>query len=223
MIQLFFGFIAEGNSDYEFLTPIIEKTLIEIAQAGRGVFDVDVKKIDCGKGDSFSQFVFNASKVAWQDLGMHLLIVHSDADNESNDNTYINKINPAKEFIEQQIDTECCKNMIALVPIYETESWMLADKELFKKTIGTKKSESELNINGHPERINNPKERIIEAIRIGRAELPKKMRNNLDIKDLYSYLGEALRVEKLESFNSYIDFKNNVKQELVKLSLLTNY
>lgn len=86
--------------------------------------------------------------------------------------------------------------------------------------MGTKKTEVELNINGNPENFNDPKARIEEAIRIGRLELPKKLRNSVKITDLYSYLGQSIKIENLRSFNSFVDFESNVKKVVIDLNFL---
>jgi len=221
MAQLFIGLIAEGITDYRFLEPIVEKALVDIAFNCKGQIDIDVKVIICDKGDSFADYVLNASKIGCQEFGITMLIVHADADNLSSNNVYEHKINPTRILLDQQSNDTHCKNLVALIPIRETEAWMLADKAVFIKSIGTKKNEHELNIIGKPETFNNPKERIEEAIRIGRADMPKKLRNNLKISELYSYLGQAIQIENLKTFQSYIDFENNIKQELIKLNLLS--
>lgn len=219
MIQLFVGLIAEGKTDYQFLEPIIEKVFLEIAYECKGQVDVDVKIIECDKGKGFTDYVLNAAKKGKENY-ISIFIVHTDADADSACHTYTHKIYPAKDLLEKMEDSDYCKNLIALVPIHETESWMLADKSLLIKTIGTNKNENELNIHGHPETFNNPKERIENAIRIGRENLPRKLRNSLKIINLYSYLGQAMKIEYLGKFKSYCDFYNNVKRELIKLNLL---
>ncbi|WP_313262611.1 DUF4276 family protein [Sphingobacterium multivorum] len=220
MAQLFFGLIAEGTTDFRFFERIIEKALIDIAYECRGEIDIDIKIIECKKGNSFIEFVLNGAAVGLNRYGINMLIVHSDADDSTATNTYTQKITPAIETLNTKSADTHCKNLIAIVPVHETESWMLADKEIFIKAIGTKKTEAELNINGNPETFNNPKERIIEAIRIGRAEMPKKMRDALQISDLYSYLGQAIQLEKLKTFASYLDFERNIRSEFIKLNLL---
>ena len=148
--------------------------------------------------------------------------MHSDADSYTSDSTYKYKIDPALALIKSQSELTHCKNIAALVPIYETESWMLADKDILIKQIGTTKTEAELNINGNPEKINNPKERIEEAIKIGRLEMPKKMRDSLKIADLYSFLGQAIQIEKLRGFESFNDFESNLRKVLIEINLLQN-
>lgn len=220
MTQIFVGLMAEGTTDYRFLVPIVEKALTEIVFDCHGQIDIDVKIIECDRGNSFIDFVSNASRIGYQEYGITMLIIHTDADNESSESAYNNKIRPALSYIENQPEATLCKNIAALVPIYETEAWMLADKNILIRQIGTKKTESELNINGHPERLTNPKERIEEAIRIGRSEMPKKFRNSLQISELYSFLGQSIQIRSLKTYSSYIDFENNIRQVLIDLSFL---
>lgn len=220
MTQIIVGLIAEGATDRRFFKPILEKSLSDIAFDCRGQVDIEVVDIRCDKGNTFADFVNNASEKGNQEYGITILIVHSDADSQNAENTYHNKILPAKEKLERQPDATHCKRMAALVPVHETEAWMLADKALLIKQIGTNKSEAELNINGNPETFTNPKERIKEAIRIGREGLPRKIRNALSIDDLYDYLGGAIRIEKLKTFRAYRDFERNIREELVKLNYL---
>lgn len=222
MAELFIGLIAEGTTDYRFLKPIIEKAFADIAFQCKGQIDIgEVTEIkDCDKGNSFSDYVLNASQKA-QTLGITILVVHTDADDTSAVNAYKNKIEPAKLLLEQQSPNTHCTNLVALVPIRETESWMLADKNALIKSIGnTQKSETDLKINGTPETFNDPKAKIEEAIRIGRAEMPKKLRNALDISGLYEYLGQKINPDNLKTFKSYKDFEENIKAVLIQLNLL---
>ncbi len=220
MKQLFVGLVAEGTTDYRFLVPIVEKALTEIVFDCRGQIDIDVRVIECDRGSNFIDFVSNASRIGHQEYGITILIIHTDADNDSSESAYNDKINPALSFLRNKHDATLCKNIVALVPIYETEAWMLANKTMLIKQIGTNKTEIELNINGHPERITNPKERIEEAIRIGRLEMPKKLRKSLQISELYSFLGQSIQIEDLKVYNSYKDFENNVRRVLIDLNFL---
>jgi len=220
MGQIFVGLMAEGKTDYRFLKPIVEKVLTEIAFECKGQIDVDVKIINSDKGASFIEFVSNASTKGHQELGITMLIIHVDADDTTADATYDNKINPAISYLSEQSEETHCKYIAPLVPVQEVESWMLADKQILIKQIGTKKSEVELNINGHPESFTDPKSRIEEAIRIGRSEMPKKLRDALQISDLYSYLGQYIRIDNLRSFDSFKDFEHNIRQVLKELNIL---
>jgi hypothetical protein len=150
---------------------------------------------------------------------MMLLCVQADADRKKLNDTYQYKINPCKVELEKQNENEYCKTLVALVPIQETEAWMLADKDLLKEEIGTNKTDNELKINRYPETIANPKEVIEKAIQIARKNLTRKRRKDLTIADLYSAIGQKIDLEKLESLPSYQDFKENVKTAFINLGL----
>ena len=124
------------------------------------------------------------------------------------------------EEIAHKDENEYCKLICGLIPITETESWLFADKNLLKRVIGTEKSDSDLNITGNPETFTDPKTRIAEAIRIGRSEYPKKIRNQLSIADLYSPIGESLDINTLNNFESYNKFRENIKEIFKNLNLL---
>lgn len=110
--------------------------------------------------------------------------------------------------------------MVAIIPIQETEAWLLADKELLKQEIGTNKTDNELGINRQPEEIANPKEVIETAIRIARADMTRRRRSQLTITDLYLPIGQSVDLEKLELLSSYRDFKNNIREAFIQLNLL---
>jgi hypothetical protein len=220
MKQLFIGLFAEGSTDYRFLNPIVKETFREILYAETDyAVDVEVSNLEAKPSGTFPEKVNGAFEQAVETCGAVCLVVHTDADNKQNKDTYQNKIIPAFEYLKNQ-DAEWGKSAVALVPVYETEAWMLADKELFKKRINTTKPDAELGIDGKPESIARPKETIEKAIRLGRAQLPKKIRGSVTISDLYDSLGNAIQPQKLEALDSYQDFKNNIRTALRHLGYL---
>lgn len=221
MEHLYIGLAAEGNTDYRFLLPIIEKTFIKVAFECKGQIDISVDKVEFDKGKTFNDFALNAAKKAKENYRT-ILVLHADADNASASNVYENKIRKAIKTLLEQPDNEVCKNIVALVPIQETEAWMLADKALFKESINATKSDAELNISGHPETFNNPKLKIQSAIAVGCSHLPKKVRKRITIDSLYKFLGVALDIEQLNNFESFIDFERNIRNVMSALNLLQN-
>jgi hypothetical protein len=201
MYQLFVGLFTEGTTDDRFLQSVVQRTLEGIAfNEGRGQFEIEVNIISINKTDKkFVNLVLEASKKGVEEFGMTLFCIHRDADAPSAENTLVNLINPAIKILKEGQGNDFCKDVLPIIPIQETESWMLADKELLKIQIGaTEKSNSELEIENAPESITNPKERIEEAIRISRKHLVKKRRKYLAIKDLYLPIGQSLDLANLE-------------------------
>lgn len=221
MKQLFAGLFTEGTTDTRFLESIVQKTLEATAFDCSGQIDIYLSRIEIDKTNlSFENQVLNASKKGIDELGIQIICVHADADNAQANDTYKNRINVAKRELDQQNDADYCKTLVAIVPIQEMESWLLADKELLKQEIGTNKTDNELGINRPPETIANPKEVISNAIKVAREGLTQRRRNDLTIADLYLPIGQSIDLSKLENLSSYQDFKNNVRVAFKQLNLL---
>lgn len=213
--------MAEGPTDYRFLKPIVLNTLLNIAfNEVNTELEIQVYDIKYSKNGKFEDYVYNASKSGYKQFGIMYLFVHADADSLKPDSTYSNKINPAVQFLKKHQEEDLCREIVPIVPVYETESWMLADKDLLKKLIGTKKSDEQLRIEGHPESMSRPKEKIEEAILIGKQDFPTKVRRSISISDFYGILGEAISIEKLSNYQSFRDFENNIRKALSRMNLI---
>lgn len=222
MKQIFAGLFTEGTTDERFFLPIIEKMFIQMAlEECKGQFDIELIPINIDKtGLSFVEQVIHVSKKGTETYGMMMLCVHTDADSENAKSVYQNKISPLMKELANYDDSHYCKIVVAIVPIYETEAWMLADKELLKSEIGTDISDVKLGIDGKPETITNPKEVIEGAIRISRQNLTQKRRTHLRIADLYLPLGQQMDLDKIAVLSSYQEVKNNIRNAFKMLNLL---
>jgi Domain of unknown function (DUF4276) len=219
--QIFVGLIAEGTTDHRFLKSIIERTFQKIKFECANDFEVmDIQEINVSKGISFVEKILQASKSGFNNFSMMILCIHSDADATDNIAAYRDRIAPALEELDKKDERYFCKIVTPIVPIQTIEAWMLADKELFKRQINTKKTDTDLGIYRKPEEIASPKEVIENAIRIARAELTQKRRVDLTISNLYLPIGQSIDLEILENLSSYQDFKNNVRKAFRKLNLL---
>ncbi len=196
--QLFVGLLLEGTTDERFLTAIIERTIVELLfREGRGDYEVFCEVMDKDPGLTFVETVIQAANKGADEFGVEVLCVHADADAPTSERAYEAKIGPARSRLAELDTRTHCQNLVALVPVQETEAWMLTDLELLKREIGTDKTNAELNLARSPERIARPKEAIVEAIRIARSEIGKRRRRDLSIADLYLRLGQQVQIEKL--------------------------
>lgn len=224
MYQLFVGLFAEGSTDERFLQSIIQRTLESIAfNECHGSFEIEVNIININKtGKGFVDQVLEVSKKGVENFGMMFLCLHRDADSFSTEHTMQYLINPAIRSLQEQTD-DFCKIITPVIPVQETEAWMLADKTLFKRQIGAeRKTEGELGISELPEDMSNPKEKIEAAIRIARQHFTKRRRQSLSISDLYLPIGQTLEIEHLERLRSFQEFKDNVRNAFRMLNLLRN-
>jgi hypothetical protein len=213
------GLFTEGITDVRFLSSVVERTLIEVAYDCTGDIETALEIISIDKsGLSFNEQVLEASKVASEKFGVLLLFVHTDSDAINDDLIFQSKIIPAQKILLQQ-DNSYCKNIVAIVPIQMTESWMIADKCLLKEEIGIEKSDVELNIHLNPETITNPKDVIESIIRLSKEDETKRKRNKgLLISDLYQIIGQKIEISELEKLTSYLKFKSSLIEKLRELN-----
>jgi hypothetical protein len=217
--QLLIGLYTEGSTDIRFLESIIKRSFEEISFECQGELEIlDIQTIKINKS-SFTNDVINASRQGVDNFGIMVLCIHADADDSSDNNVYEYKINPAMEEIKNN-DEDICKIIVPLVPVQMTEAWMLADKELLKKEIGTNKDDAELDIYKNPEQYADPKETIQNAIRIANHERGKRHRNELSISDLYLPIGQSISIDTLKQIPSYNKFQDNIRIALKKLKYL---
>ncbi len=217
--QVLVGLTAEGKTDYRFFENLITKLLIEIGYDCK--HDINFTLIPLVNSEqSYTKKVIKAAEVGKKDFGISILVIHKDADSNSDESTFKSSIIPAQKAVSELSCGTHCLNIVALVPVQMTEAWMLADRELLKEQIGTKKSDEELGILKRPESYTNPKKIIEEAIRIARSELTKRRRGKLELSELYLPIGQKISLEKLDKLESYRKFKESVRDAFRKLNLL---
>ena len=219
--QVFIGFTAEGRTDVLFLEKIIERSFEEIAYECIGdvepvILPLKIKKTDL----SFGEYALEAAQQGVSEIGMMILCIHADADDSTNQKVLVDKFAPAIDLINRQCDVSTCKVIVPVIPVQMMEAWMLADKELLKKEIGTTKTDNELKINRTPESMAEPKAVIEGAIRISQQEKTKRKRRELKIGDIYLAMGQKISFDKLKQLQSYRQFQEDIRRAYRELHLL---
>jgi len=219
--QLLIGLYTEGPTDVRFLERVVQRTFEDICyNECQGELDVlDIRNIEIIDKSTFPESVVKASSKGVNEFGIMILCVHTDADDRTDISVYENKINPALKALENCND-DICKNIVPIVPIQMTESWMLADKNLFKKEIGTNKNDNDLGIYKRPEEYADPKEIIKSAIRIANQERTRRHRKDLTISELYLKIGQTVSINELKTIPSYYKFQENIREILRKMNYL---
>lgn len=218
--QLYIGIITEGPTDVRFLKSVIERTFQDIA-FNECIPDIEIQTfiIQTSKiGLDFCEYVKQASLDGVDSYGIMTLAVHTDADKDSYEERKDNKIVPAMTVLEG-LDENYCKILTPVIPVRMTEAWMLADKELLKRHIGTTENDRVLGIDRAPETISDPKAAIENAIRIAMNDLPKR-RHRITISELYGIMGDAIGLDKLMSLSSYYKFTDEVRNTLRALGYM---
>ncbi|MEM6261448.1 MAG: DUF4276 family protein [Bacteroidota bacterium] len=212
------GLLSEGKTDDRFLLPIIQRTCEEIAFECASEIEIYPPVSINKSGGSFPTQVKNATLKADKD-GLMVLFVHADADASTNRDVLQYKIQPAFKAAKA-LGVNNCKCFVAVIPIYMTEAWMLADFELLREELGTSLLKSELGLQRSPESLTNPKEALINAIAITQHNKPKRRRNQLTISDLYRPVGQGTEISKLRELSSYRHFEEGLRQAFRDLNYL---
>ena len=212
MRQIFIGLITEGTTDNRFLESIAKRTFEEIGFDCNGDLEIFVTTLSINKTNlGFVDYVLHASKYGLEEFGISVLCVHADADDIDDTNAYTYKIIPATQILNNLDEDKYCTLLTPLIPVQMIESWMLADKELLKKEIGTTRSDIDLGLNRIPEQVRDPKALIENAIRVSMEHLPKR-RRNLNIGELYQPLGQKISLVKLDELDSFKKFKEEIRR-----------
>jgi len=204
------GLATEGPTDIRFLQNIVLRTFEKIAFECQGEIEVFEPAILGKTIGSFQDAVTGLAKVA-KKQGIMVWCVHADADGPDDKIVQENKFIPAKAILELKGNDELCNNLVAIIPVQMTEAWMLADHEVLLNEIGADKTIRELVLDRPPEQIADPKDALIQAIRIAFEHLPRRRRPDLKIGDLYLPLGQKTRLSELERLDSYQAFKEEVR------------
>ena len=220
MRQLFIGLIAEGSTDIRFLKNIISKSIQELSwQCDNQIEIFEIQEISVD-GAGFSEKMLVASRYAMQNY-ISILCIHADSDASSIKEVMENKFDPFFETLKSMPEDVYCKHIIPTIPIQMIESWMLADKELFKQLINAVGiRDIDLGIEKVPEAYSDPKYTIENAIRIAMSGKSKKKRDQIHISELYEILGNRLDLNKLRTIPSFVNFERNVINVFKAMNLM---
>lgn len=222
------GIFAEGPTDNRFLPPVVERTFEKVGLDCRQQINIHNPEViniqrsslvENPRSISFIDKVHQAALEA-ERRGITVLCVHADADAADDRDAFEFRIRPAFERVQQSTE-QICKFPVAIVPVQMTESWMLADKELFKDELNTTKTDFELGIHRPPESMADPKAVIEAAIRIATENMGRRQRRyQIHISDLYQPVGQKVSLEKLSQLPSFQKFKNAVQEVFQQLNYL---
>jgi hypothetical protein len=217
MKSLVVGFYGEGNCEYEFLLPLIERILQRLLPS------VDILSLPVTT-EAVSQSE-KLQRVACQASGYHLVVFHLDADNRDAQKAFEDRFAPGYEALQQ---LEVCADgqppnihIVPMIPIRMTEAWLLADFEAFRSVIGTALSAEDLGFAAHPhqvETIRDPKVVFNKAVQD--ASRRRGRRKRIAPSDVYKPLVARLNLELLAKIPAFNLFTGRLHTELKKSGYL---
>ena len=206
------GFTGEGDTDRRFLSPILRRTMEEVLFDGDQQIDVyEPTWLGVGKGPTIAE----RGEKAYQDKLM-LFVVHADADAPNNRRALVERLNPAIDALLQEGITEL--PIIPLIPVQETEAWLLADRDRLREALDTDLTNQQLDLHGDPERYADPKAKLQEVVR--RANEGRGTHTEIELSALYDTLGESCRFDTLGRLPSYQRFRDSLVGGLRRIGYL---
>jgi hypothetical protein len=193
------GLLAEGKTDEIFLGTVIFRQLRQMTERAH-CHAVDVAMTEIGGCRTTGEL--DAVTTAALELAgdCHVLCVHSD----HNERGRVARVKTALA------GHGCAVPVISLVPVRETEAWLLADPQAWKGVRGSDvnvlpKSTAEL------EKLPDPK-KVLDAV------LPVRRRRTRD--DYFDYLGRHIDLTTLARLPAYSAWSGEVEKALEGLGYL---
>jgi hypothetical protein len=154
-MEVNFVFVGEGTSDTKLIPLLRELCMLCGADDAKGIIP-EWSKLPKKVGHSISQKIKGALKLV---PNAELLFIHRDADGPDPTSRY-EEIAKAIESLGVSIP------YVAVVPIQETEAWLLLDEDAIRRVARKPKGRMRLNLPSpkQVEKIANPKERLKEAL-----------------------------------------------------------
>lgn len=228
-------FSCEGQDDVDFLLPVVQRTFEEVA--AECAVDVVVYEQDPdavlryeGNGLSFAESVQQAALAA-EAYGdsRAVLCMHRDADAKK-DNERRTQVAAAFAAVTQEAalgssvafaavpdtDPPVCYKLVAVMPVYEMEAWVMADKDALVAVMQTKLPLPVLGLDHAPESYGDPKQTLTDALAVARKHGAPRMTRT----DLYEQLGQSLTPTQLAALPSYRKFREAVRDAFRQLGYL---
>jgi hypothetical protein len=213
---------AEGATDYRFLSPLLLRAVTYLClKHGQTRIDVgDVIPLDAPgdyRDEKRAVRIREAAKQAWG--GFHLLFVHSDGSNDS-DRVRDEQVNPGLDEIKELAGTEPYAG-VAVVPVRETEAWILCDGNALRVAFQTSLTDEQMNLPRPPreaERDLDPKRTLRDAYLevVGGASRAR----GRSVVSFFPLLGETVDLARLEQLPSFKRFLADLHTALMRLGVI---
>jgi hypothetical protein len=215
-MKLFLAFSGEGTTDNRFIPTLVERVIQDYLIKKH--VTAEFSWIIIAKKGSSQDNILRACKEV---KDHHCVIFHRDAGNSTWDEAYENHFMAAVKVIEEDQASEYSKNLIPVIPVRETEAWMLVDKQLLKSKIETDLSDKELVLTykvSTIENVGDPK-RVIETAILKHYETltSKQKRYAVKISDLYDAIASEVSIPDLDNLTSFSKMKDSLIKILDKI------
>lgn len=211
---------AEGPTDYYFLKPLVRRLCEELCarQSEERLEIGDVLELDdpADRRDESREDRITAAASAAQGA-WHILFIHADGASQP-DRAREDQISPAIRRLEMELGAGY--GSVAVVPIRETEAWLLADGNALRQAFGTSRTNKDLGIPTTPrevERIADPKQ-VLNAACLAATTRGRGRRRAASA--YFELIGELVSLEELLKVPAFKTFHDELCGTLQRLRFI---
>ena len=203
---------VEGPSDWPFLEPVCRRLLEDLLRRGTGPVLIQEPFLALGRGE---RDLDSQRSHAAQDCTLyHIAFLHADGKGDP-ERAYRERIAP----VADAVPVNGGARVVGVVPVHETEAWMLCDGDALRATLGTRLGDRQLGLPlsaNEVEACGDPKALWDYA----RAEAYGGRRRRLRREEPREDLGGRVALQALRRLAAFRMLEARLRQALVELNLL---
>jgi hypothetical protein len=211
---------AEGRTDYYFLSPLLQR-LCEDVCAGEALQPVEVSDVigldhppSVNNANREQRIVSAAgtARGAWK-----ILFVHADGAGNPQ-RVRAQQVEPALASLRSVFGNDGVG--VAVVPIRETEAWVIADGDAIRHVFDTQRTDSELGLpspSRAAESVADPKASLDSAFAVTE---PSGRRRKQGVSPYLSALGEQVSLTRLRELDAFLALEAELKAALRQLGIM---
>ena len=220
MTTLVSALYAEGRTDERFLPILLQRVLAELLNmhSPRSVDVLEPIVLRTHKRTNQEEAIFLAAQQA---AGYHILFVHTDADDNTTNSAYIERIEPGLSLVQCAYSTgvPVCSHIVPVIPVHMLEAWLLADAEAIGDIVGIPRPLvlQHLPFSAHEiEGVSDPKAQLLTLIREVQAFRSRRRRNAV-IGEYYEPMANRIRISQLQRLPAFQQMTEDILAVLSQL------
>lgn len=220
MQYLSLALYAEGPTDYRFLSPVLQRLCQDIClEEARGHVDIPeaILPLDDTEDMKHAPRAERILAAARQTAGAwRILFIHADGD-KNPEKAQTERVDPALRLLQQHLPE--AGTGVGVAPVRETESWILADGNAIRSTLGTLLTDQALGLPspGRIEQEGAPKEILTRVFNTGK---PGARTRGQSETMYFQALGECISLAALRQLRSFMRLEENLREALRTLQII---
>lgn len=222
MRHLRLALFAEGPTDHRFLHPVLRRLTDDIClRECPELFDVDeMRELHSLVPASAAPREERIFKAAQAKLGTwDVLFIHTDGAGDPG-GARAQRVEPARRRIAAELAG--ARESVAVVPVRETEAWMLCDPDALRTALRTTLSNKALGLTARPRAVESIPDPKAELRAIGaRVAGPRgRPRQAVRSPHFLQLLGGAVALERLRAVPAFRQLEADLREALARLRIV---